>query len=93
MSDARAYDVGVVGAGPAGLAAALAAARAGARVVLIDRGRVPAEFGCKACLPVGVPICCSSWWQGFTSQQRCNRIERGVAVEQRAVQLLEFKLK
>lgn len=35
------YDVAVVGAGPAGLAAAVAAAEAGRRVVLVDAGEQP----------------------------------------------------
>jgi NADPH-dependent 2,4-dienoyl-CoA reductase/sulfur reductase-like enzyme len=37
MADARTVDVAVVGAGPAGLAAAIEAASAGARVVVIDQ--------------------------------------------------------
>ena len=40
------YDVAVVGAGPAGSAAALAACRAGARVVLIDRSDFPRDKPC-----------------------------------------------
>jgi geranylgeranyl reductase family protein len=40
------YDVAVVGAGPAGSAAALAARRAGARVVLIDRAEFPRDKPC-----------------------------------------------
>jgi len=40
------YDVAVVGAGPAGSAAALAACRAGARVLLLDRTDFPRDKPC-----------------------------------------------
>jgi geranylgeranyl reductase family protein len=40
------YDVAVVGAGPAGAAAALAARRAGARVLLLDRAEFPRDKSC-----------------------------------------------
>jgi geranylgeranyl reductase family protein len=41
-----AYDVAVVGAGPAGACAALAARRAGARVLLLDRSDFPRDKAC-----------------------------------------------
>src|SRR5690242_21714931 len=40
------FDVAVVGAGPAGSAAALAATRAGARVLLLDRAEFPRDKAC-----------------------------------------------
>src|SRR3954452_24962650 len=40
------FDVAVIGAGPAGSPAALAAARAGARVVLLDRADFPRDKPC-----------------------------------------------
>ena len=40
------FDVAVVGAGPAGAAAALAACRAGARVLLLDRAGFPRDKPC-----------------------------------------------
>jgi geranylgeranyl reductase family protein len=40
------FDVAVVGAGPAGSAAAIAAARAGARVLLLDRAGFPRDKVC-----------------------------------------------
>lgn len=47
MADAGGvYDVAIVGAGPAGSAAALAAARAGAKVLLLDRDLFPRDKAC-----------------------------------------------
>jgi geranylgeranyl reductase family protein len=40
------YDVAVIGAGPAGAAAAIAARRAGARVLLLDRADFPRDKPC-----------------------------------------------
>ena len=42
----RGYDLIVVGGGPAGSAAAITAARAGARVLLLERGRLPRQKVC-----------------------------------------------
>lgn len=46
----RQFDVAIIGAGPAGSAAAIRLARAGARVVLIDRKVFPREKVCGGCL-------------------------------------------
>jgi len=40
------YDLIVIGGGPAGSAAAIAAARAGAQVLLLERGRYPRHKVC-----------------------------------------------
>lgn len=46
----RRWDVVVIGAGPAGAAAAIAAARAGAGTLLIDKAPFPREKVCGCCL-------------------------------------------
>jgi len=46
----RAWDIVVVGAGPAGCAAALTASRAGASVLLVEKERFPREKVCGSCL-------------------------------------------
>src|SRR5436309_3034001 len=40
------YDVAVIGGGPAGTSAAITAARAGARVLLLERGALPRQKVC-----------------------------------------------
>ncbi len=51
------YDIGVVGAGPAGAAGALAAARRGARVVVFEAEAGPQDAACgDALLPEGADV-------------------------------------
>lgn len=50
MKGGERFDIAVIGAGPAGSCAAIAAARAGARVVLLDRGAMPRAKVCGCCL-------------------------------------------
>ena len=66
-------EVAVIGAGPAGLAAALAAARCGARVALIDEARAP-----------GGQI----WRAGPSDRLAAPTRERIVAAEERGIELL-----
>lgn len=46
------YDLAVVGAGPAGIGAALAAARQGLRVALVESCGFPGGVGTQACVPL-----------------------------------------
>lgn len=48
--DGSRYQVAVIGAGPAGACAAIAACRAGARVLLVDRAAFPRAKACGCCL-------------------------------------------
>src|SRR5579871_2910382 len=57
MADERIYDVAVVGAGPAGAATATLLARAGWRVVVVDRSVFPRHKPCAEYLsPAAEPI-------------------------------------
>lgn len=62
------WDVVVAGAGPAGCAAAIAAAEEGSRVLLIERTCAPGGMGTSALVPA---------WCPFTDRQR--RINAGLA--------------
>ena len=46
----RRWPVVIIGAGPAGVAAAISAARDGARVLLVDRARFPRPKACGGCI-------------------------------------------
>lgn len=57
MTEERDYDVIVVGAGPGGFATSLVAARAGLRVLLLDRRRFPRNKVCgDAITPLGLEM-------------------------------------
>jgi menaquinone-9 beta-reductase len=46
QSATRAFDLAVIGGGPAGTSAAITTARSGARVLLLERGRLPRQRVC-----------------------------------------------
>ncbi|MDQ1175632.1 FAD-dependent oxidoreductase [Microbacterium sp. SORGH_AS_0421] len=52
--DADSYDIAVIGAGPAGTAAALRAAELGASVVVLEAGRVGGTCVNTGCVPTRV---------------------------------------
>jgi flavin-dependent dehydrogenase len=56
----RSFDLAIIGGGPAGTAAAITAARAGARVLLLERGRFPRHKVCGEFIsPEGVALLAS----------------------------------
>ena len=57
METAAAFDLIIIGGGPAGTAAAITAARSGARVLLLERGRFPRHKVCGEFIsPEGVAL-------------------------------------
>lgn len=84
--DESVWDVAVVGAGPAGATAALAAAAAGARVVLLERATLPRYKTCgggliglsREALPEGFELPVRQWIDAitFTQQGRRERTRR-----------------
>ncbi len=80
-------DVIVVGAGPAGSVAALTAARAGARVVLIERGPYPGSknmFGGVVYARVLDPLI-PQWWDEMPIQRWITRRSTMMLTEDRAL--------
>ncbi|WP_328462340.1 geranylgeranyl reductase family protein [Actinoplanes sp. NBC_00393] len=85
-----AYDVAVIGAGPAGSAAAIAARRAGARVLLLDRADFPRDKTCgdgiaaeavDVLTGLGVP----DVTRGYRPIERLRLVSPGGAVAARAL--------
>ncbi|BCB79932.1 hypothetical protein Pflav_063420 [Phytohabitans flavus] len=68
-----AYDVVIVGAGPAGASAALAARRAGASVLLLDRSDFPRDKPCgDGIAPHAVEVLVGLGWRTrSTATGRC----------------------
>lgn len=58
-ASSQSYDVAVVGAGPSGSATATFLARAGLRIVLLDKATFPRHKPCAECVsPAATPILC-----------------------------------
>ncbi|RLD37685.1 MAG: NAD(P)/FAD-dependent oxidoreductase, partial [Bacteroidetes bacterium] len=51
MLDTNIYDIAIIGAGPAGCAAALGLGKSGLKVALIDKDRFPREKACGDAIP------------------------------------------
>jgi len=85
-------DVAVVGAGPAGAAAALVAARAGLRVLLIERGPFPGAknmFG-GVIYPRVLDTLLPAWWEEAPVQRWVTRRATMVLADAKAL-TVEFR--
>ncbi|MDP3711529.1 MAG: FAD-dependent oxidoreductase [Mycobacteriales bacterium] len=88
MNDAsHDYDVIVVGAGPAGSSAALTAARAGARVVLLERGPFPGSKNAYGGVVYGRVLdeVLPRWWEEVPFQRWVTRRSTMVLTETQAL--------
>ena len=81
------YDVIVVGAGPAGSSAALTAARAGARVVLLERGPFPGSKNAYGGVVYGRVLdeVLPQWWEEVPFQRWVTRRSTMVLTETQAL--------
>jgi geranylgeranyl reductase family protein len=66
------WDVAVVGGGPAGLAAAISAARAGARTVVLERARYPRYKTCGGGL-IGASLAVAQPWVTVPTRESIHR--------------------
>lgn len=89
MSDTRPVDVVVVGGGPAGLAAADAAAGAGKRVLLLDQGLQEKlamsgyGFYVWSSFALALAVVLYNEW---SARRRCRRVWRDVEVRIKAIE-------
>jgi geranylgeranyl reductase family protein len=73
MSKREEWDVAVVGGGPAGLAAAITAATAGARTVVLERSRYPRYKTCGGGL-IGASLAAVSRWVNVPARDQIHAV-------------------